>query len=720
MRQFDLNIEKVLEDWAVSYAIREIIANALDEQKLTDTPEIRIYQDNASDWHIRDYGRGLRYQHLTQNENQEKQTHPHLIGKFGVGLKDALATFDRHNIGVKIESRYGCITTQKSKKHGFSDILTLHAYIDAPDDPDMIGTDFCLHGCTQKDIDDAEAFFLCFKNLRKLESTSYGDIFEKRNGISEIFINGIKVAEEENFLFTYDITSVNSVLRKALNRERTNVGRAAYADRVRTILLNAKSEDVLGLLTENLSKMSSGTQADEMKWIDVQTYAIRHLHATEDTVFVTPEEMENSSGEVLDIIKNSGKKAVFVTDAVKSKIENDVDTSGNKITTVERVIEDYNDSFQYDFIPYEDLAPEEQRVFDLTPKILSLTNSDVSAEQVKISEHVHLDDSEETTEGVWDTEEEIVVIRRDVLQSAEHFCGVLVHELTHADTGYEDVTRSFETALTEQIGYFAWKYLSEGKKNSDESNSEKNSSMSNDAFCQKLYMMVTLHGDETAKCELGQMFLQGDSVQQDTEKAMNLFKQAANLGCSQAYKYIGDMYNEGTGVKESDAKAFEWYMKAAKAGNAEAQRIVGCYYYERLGTEKSLSKMLKWWTCAARQGNQRAQNNLVFAYLSEDIAGIDFDKALKWATLAAQSGEYIGLSLLGAKYFIQKQWEKGIYYLVKAEKHGCEYGKMFLHEIEGWELAWLESLINKYRTNLPDDFEATETYEQQSFEDLLK
>ncbi|MBT0160853.1 ATP-binding protein, partial [Candidatus Bathyarchaeota archaeon A05DMB-2] len=92
-RLFDLNIEKVLEDWEVYHAIREIIANALDEQVLTKTKEIEISRDAKGSWHIRDFGRGLKYEHLTQNENEEKLSHSNLvIGKFGVGLKDALAT----------------------------------------------------------------------------------------------------------------------------------------------------------------------------------------------------------------------------------------------------------------------------------------------------------------------------------------------------------------------------------------------------------------------------------------------------------------------------------------------------------------------------------------------------------------------------------------------------------------------------------------------------
>jgi hypothetical protein len=93
IRLFDLNIEEVLENWEVHHAVREIIANALDEQVLARTadPEIAKGRDG---WHVRDFGRGIQIQHFTQNENPEKLASAGgVIGKFGVGLKDALATF---------------------------------------------------------------------------------------------------------------------------------------------------------------------------------------------------------------------------------------------------------------------------------------------------------------------------------------------------------------------------------------------------------------------------------------------------------------------------------------------------------------------------------------------------------------------------------------------------------------------------------------------------
>ena len=122
MKKFDLNIEEILENWETHHAVREIIANAIDEQLLTKTKEVDIFKNNGS-WIIRDFGRGIKHTHLTQNENQEKLTNPSVIGKFGIGLKDALATFDRKGIVVTVNSKHSKITTTKSEKEGFQDIV---------------------------------------------------------------------------------------------------------------------------------------------------------------------------------------------------------------------------------------------------------------------------------------------------------------------------------------------------------------------------------------------------------------------------------------------------------------------------------------------------------------------------------------------------------------------------------------------------------------------
>lgn len=312
MKQFDLNIEKVLEDWGIHHALREAIANALDEQALSKTKDVAIFKDKEG-WHIRDYGRGLKYNHLTQNEDKEKHANPDkVIGKFGVGLKDALATFDRKNICVRITSRYGHITLGKAAKHGFETITTLHALIDESADPKFVGTEFIFRNVKDDDIRLAKDFFLKFSDERLLESTQFGQVLDKGKATkARIYIGGLRVAEEENFLFSYNITAVNAAIRKALNRERTNVGRTAYTDRVKAILLGCTSKEVARLLVDDLKNFDAGTTHDEMSWTDVQVHSCKLLNATGKVIFLTPLQMF-SAKEMVDRARKDGYAVVTV------------------------------------------------------------------------------------------------------------------------------------------------------------------------------------------------------------------------------------------------------------------------------------------------------------------------------------------------------------------------------------------------------------------------
>jgi hypothetical protein len=206
--------------------------------------------------------------------------------------------------------------------------------------------------------------------------------------------------------------------------------------------------------------MSNGKQADELKWVDVQAHAVRHLSARKKTVYVTPEEIQRSSGAVLEVIRNSGKQPVFVTEVVMQKIADATDINGKQISTIQSVVAQYNNSFQYDFVSYDALTITEKAVFDLHRQLLRETHSKVKPEQIKIAQSLRPDFPTDSFGGVWDAQKELVIIRRDMLRSPAVFCGVLIHELTHADTGFDDIDRGFETALSRWIGHFAWKALS--------------------------------------------------------------------------------------------------------------------------------------------------------------------------------------------------------------------------------------------------------------------
>jgi len=163
---------------------------------------------------------------LTQNENVEKLQNPSkVIGRFGVGFKDALATFSRRSVDVHIESRFGNIALQQSAKHGFEDVITLHAAITSPSDSSFEGTEITLVGIPDAEVIKAKDFFLKFSGEPQLETTPYGQILSPIKGKpSRIYVNGIVVAEEENFGFSYNLTYARFSELSSNHRTDLNVG----------------------------------------------------------------------------------------------------------------------------------------------------------------------------------------------------------------------------------------------------------------------------------------------------------------------------------------------------------------------------------------------------------------------------------------------------------------------------------------------------------------
>ena len=460
IKKFDLNIEKILEDWDTYHAIREVIANAIDEGIITQTRDMEILKDDGGKWHIRDFGRGLRCEHLTQKENEEKLRSPIIIGKFGIGLKDALATFDRKGIKVIINSRYGDIRVSKSEKHGFENITTLHAVISDPSDPNIIGTDFVIEGCSDGDIDNAKNLFLIFSGDKVLEKTEYGDILEKSGDVARIYINGVKVAEEYNFLFSYNITRPNSAIKKALNRERTNVTRTAYSGSVRSMLLSCKDKTVAEKLVNDLKCHETGTIHDDVIWTDVSVYACRILNSFEKTVFLSPRDIVLSSNMVDEAIAG-GYKIVTIPENIRERISGMKDISGNIIRDLDKFHEEYIESFVYEFIDKEDMTITEREIFKMTDEIFSfIGGKPEKIVDIKISKTMRKESSDlHPVVGTWDGNR--IIVHRSRLANIKDYANTLLHETAHATSERPDIDRLFELELSSIIGIIVSKFIYE-------------------------------------------------------------------------------------------------------------------------------------------------------------------------------------------------------------------------------------------------------------------
>lgn len=457
---FDLNIDRVLQHWTVPFALRELIANALDEATLTGTADPVIEQDKDGTWLIRDFGRGLRYSHLTQNESTEKRRHPGVVGQFGIGLKDALAVCDRRGVGITLRSRHGDIHTERRAKAGFDDIVTVHAIVAPPSDQDLVGTDVVLTGVSAEQVAEAKALFLRFSGETPLEDTEYGQVLARVSGsrAGRVYVRGLLVATEPNFLFSYNITKLNEPLRRALNRERSNVGRTAYTDRVKRMLTASTSTAVATALTENLSRWASGTMRDELEWKEVALHACRVMQNHTRVVFVTAGELAEGSPQ-LQYAQQDGYTLITVPDNLARDLRGMRDDSGRPMVDLSQYRKEWNDSFSYRFVAPENLTAQELKVLAAAAAIIALGGSRLGGRgkvgEVAVSETMRLSDEGAQVLGVWEESARRIIVRRDQLATRTQFAGTILHELAHAQSGEPDNSLEFEDALTVVLGRVA-------------------------------------------------------------------------------------------------------------------------------------------------------------------------------------------------------------------------------------------------------------------------
>jgi hypothetical protein len=149
----------------------------------------------------------------------------------------ALAMRDAHELKTRL---YRLATSAQAWFRRCSDP---QAVISPPAGRGFKGSDAALEGVAKAEVEAAKSFFLRFSGETVLEETRHGQVLRlESNRPARIFANGRLAAEEQRFAFSYDITSLTATMRRALNGERTNVGRGEYSDGVRIMLLGSTCE----------------------------------------------------------------------------------------------------------------------------------------------------------------------------------------------------------------------------------------------------------------------------------------------------------------------------------------------------------------------------------------------------------------------------------------------------------------------------------------------
>jgi hypothetical protein len=223
---------------------------------------------------------------------------------------------------------------------------------------------------------------------------------------------------------------------------------------VKDILKDCRTPAVAGPLADDLSGYTRGTLHDELNWKDVALHGCRVLQGAEKVVFVSIWQLGLAS---VTRAADEGYRIVVVPEDIARSLGGMTDLEGNPMFDLMAFQREWNDSFTYEFVDIDDLSAAEQAVYALTGPAASLAGANLKKRklEVLISETTRLSLGTSEVLGVWEPEENRIVVRRDQLVSADRYCATLLHELTHALKGGSDLTLEFEEDLTEVMGTVA-------------------------------------------------------------------------------------------------------------------------------------------------------------------------------------------------------------------------------------------------------------------------
>ena len=124
---------------------------------------------------------------------------------------------------------------------------------------------------------------------------------------------------------------------------------------------------------------------------------------------------------------------------------------------LQQFIQQHNESFEFVWIEPNSLSEAEKNVWSHRDRILQFIGGRPAVvKDIRISATMQKDQySSRETKGLWDGTEGWIIIKRSELRSLESFAGILLHEVLHAKFLLSDVSRDFETQLTELCGKLA-------------------------------------------------------------------------------------------------------------------------------------------------------------------------------------------------------------------------------------------------------------------------
>jgi len=197
------------------------------------------------------------------------------------------------------------------------------------------------------------------------------------------------------------------------------------------------------------------------------------------------------------------------------------------------------------------------------------------------------------------------------------------------------------------------------------------------------YYKAACLGSFEAEYRIAWLLVRGVKGEPGVTRGIEILTDSANQGNTEALSELGDMYLEGDTVPKDVGRAMEYYQTATTRGSAEAAFKLGMIYDMGQDIEGDHEKAIPWFLMAAERGYPAAQ--LYVANIYKDGWGVprDYQAAAKWYAMAAENGVVSAETELGDLYHAGKGVSRNLqaaarHYLTAAEFSNQPYAELML------------------------------------------
>lgn len=418
---FDLNFtDRYCSHWTVANAVREIVANAEDERRIGGTMSVEHKGEKLT---VTSHGRHLTTRALAFGATT-KGDDDRTIGKFGDGLKAALAVFLRCRMPVHIDTGREVWVPRYIQRDGLDRVVAITTR-SLPAKYHRERVVFEVEGVTADDWAEWRKMFLFLSPAVDSVNTEHGSLIRDEALRGAIYCRGIFVERKPDYRYGYDLNDLQ------LNRDRAVADSWEVDQAIRRVWdAAAKSfapvrADLVALVGNHdqreLSISSYFAPSLSPETRDSVVSAFVATHGADAVPVMSSDEAARASQNGLNaVIVPSAMRVILASAGVKSL----ADVIAARRESVEK-------TYSLDEI--------EPREVDAIQGAIAVFSSAVEGRGESMPTIEIVDFADATRLGLFVPDSERVLIARKLLAGPRHrLYGVVAHEIAHRAGGDGD------------------------------------------------------------------------------------------------------------------------------------------------------------------------------------------------------------------------------------------------------------------------------------------